>query len=257
MAADPSLDVAGLSVVITGAGQGIGRAFANRFARAGAHVTIAEVNAETGARTRSEIEAAGHSAAAEVVDVTDADAVHRLIEVTVERFGRVDVLINNAAVEAYEPLLEIRLESWRRHLEVDLTSYFLCGQAVARQMIRQGDGGRIINLASINSFGAERGLAHYASAKGGVAQLTRAMALELAEHRILVNAIAPGPISTEKTAAMFAQPEFAESLSRIPLGRPGTADEVAGVALFLASDAASFMTGSIVLVDGGYLSGLS
>jgi NAD(P)-dependent dehydrogenase (short-subunit alcohol dehydrogenase family) len=243
--------------VVTGAGQGIGRVFAARFAEAGARVTVAERNGDTAERTAAEIRAAGGTADVAVVDVADPTAVAELMERVVERCGGIDVLVNNAAVEAYEPFLEIELDSWRRHLDVDVTSYFVCGQAVARRMVAQGRSGRIINMASINSFGAERGLAHYATAKGGVAQLTRAMALELAEHGILVNAIAPGPIATEKTAPMFAQPEFAESLSRIPLGRPGTADEVASVALFLASEGASFMTGSIVLVDGGYLAGLS
>ena len=173
----------------------------------------------------------------------------------VQRHGRLDILVNNAAVEAYEPFLEISLESWKRHIETDLTGYFICGQAAARRMAAQG-GGRIIHMASINSFGAEVDLAHYAAAKGGVAQLTRAMAVDLARYNVLVNAIAPGPIATEKTTPLFALPQFQPSMARILLGRPGTAEEVAAAAVFLASDEASFVHGSVLVVDGGYLAGL-
>jgi NAD(P)-dependent dehydrogenase (short-subunit alcohol dehydrogenase family) len=247
--------LAGKVTIITGAGQGIGRGIAQRFAQEGALVVIAERNAESAERTAAEIGAMGGAVEAARIDVTDAEAVERLFAGVAMRHGHLDVLINNAAVEAYEPFMEISLESWQRHLATDLTSYFICGQAAARQMIPQG-GGRIIHMASINSFGAEAGLAHYAAAKGGVAQLTRGMAVDLARHNILVNAIAPGPIATEKTAPMFALQEFAPSMARILLGRPGTVAEVAAVAVFLASDEASFVHGATFVVDGGYLAGL-
>jgi NAD(P)-dependent dehydrogenase (short-subunit alcohol dehydrogenase family) len=245
-------------VVITGAGQGIGREMAIQFAGAGMHVIVVDIVAESAAATTERIDAQwpGNATSA-AVDVTDDARVDELFDRVARTHGRIDVLVNNAVTETYEPFLEISQESWRRHIDVDLTSYFTCGQAAARRMVTGNRGGRIINLASINSFAVEPGLAHYAAAKGGVAQLTRAMALELAEHRILVNAIAPGPIATEKNVELYERPEFASSLSRVPLGRPGTPAEIASVALFLASDGASFMTGSIVLVDGGYLSGLA
>lgn len=244
--------------VITGAGQGIGREIAFHFAAAGMHVVVIDILAEKADATVTQILAeSGGQASSIPLDVTDADRVNEAFETIVATHGRVDVLVNNAATETYEPFLEISQESWRRHIDVDLTSYFTCGQAAARQMVAGGRGGRIVNLASINSFAAEPGLAHYAAAKGGVAQLTRAMARELAEHAILVNAIAPGPIETEKNEELYKLPEFASSLSRVPLGRPGTPAEIASVALFLASDGASYMTGSVVLVDGGYLSGLA
>jgi glucose 1-dehydrogenase len=244
--------------VITGGGQGIGREIATQFAGAGMHVIVADIMAEQAEATTARIEAEWPgSATAAAVDVADAGRVAELFDTVAGTHGRIDVLVNNAVTETYEPFLEISQDSWRRHIDVDLTSYFTCGQAAAHQMVEGKRGGRIINLASINSFAAEPGLAHYAAAKGGVAQLTRAMALELAEHEILVNAIAPGPIATEKNVELYERPEFASSLSRVPLGRPGTPAEVAAVALFLASDGASFMTGSIVLVDGGYLSGLA
>lgn len=243
-------------VAVTGGGQGIGRVIAERFAGAGAAVAVLELDARTGQSSVDALRAAGARACLQTVDVSDAGAVERALDAVRDEFGTIDVLVNNAAYERYEPFLEIELESWRRHIEIDLTAVFVCAQAVARRLVAAGRPGRIINLASINSFAAEPGLAHYAAAKGGVANLTRAMALELAPHGILVNAIAPGPISTEKTAPMFTQPEFAASMARIPLGRPGSAAEVAGLCLFLASDDASFMTGSVIPVDGGYLTGL-
>jgi NAD(P)-dependent dehydrogenase (short-subunit alcohol dehydrogenase family) len=244
--------------VITGAGQGIGRELASQFAGAGTHVIVVDIAAEKAEATTERIDAEWPgSATSAAVDVTDAGRVAELFDTVARTHGRIDVLVNNAVTETYEPFLEISQDSWRRHIDVDLTSYFTCGQAAARQMIAGERGGRIINMASINSFAVEPGLAHYAAAKGGVAQLTRAMALELAEHGILVNAIAPGPVATEKNVELYERPEFASSLSRVPLGRPGTPAEIAAVALFLASDGASFMTGSIVLVDGGYLSGLA
>jgi NAD(P)-dependent dehydrogenase (short-subunit alcohol dehydrogenase family) len=241
---------------VTGGGQGIGRVIARRFAQEGAAVAVLELDELTGQASADALRALGGRVALQAVDVTDAAAVERALDAVEAELGTVDVLINNAAYERYEPFLEIELDSWRRHIDVDLTAVFIGAQAVARRLVEAKRPGWIVNLASINSFGAEIGLAHYAAAKGGVANLTRAMALELAPHGILVNAVAPGPIATEKTAPMFSQPEFAASMARIPMGRPGTAEEVAALCAFLASDDASFMTGSIVPVDGGYLTGL-
>lgn len=243
--------------VITGAGQGIGRAIARAFASAGMSVVVADVLCEKAEETVALIRSERGDAIALHTDIANVESVVSLFDSVRERLGGVDILVNNAATETYEPFLDISQESWRHHIDVDLTGYFTCGQIAAREMIALGREGRIINLASINSFGVEPGLAHYASAKGGVAQLTRAMAVELAPHRILVNAIAPGPIETEKNVEVYKLPEFKSSLSRVPLGRPGRPEEIASVALFLVSDGASYMTGSVVLVDGGYLSGLA
>jgi glucose 1-dehydrogenase len=248
--------VAGRVVAVTGGGQGIGRVIASHFAAAGAAVAVFDADAETGRESHAALLADGAIAVLEIVDVTDIDATAAALERVEAALGTVDVLVNNAAYERYEPFLDISLESWERHIAVDLTAVFTCSQLVARRLVAEGRPGRIVNLASINSFAAEPGLVHYAAAKGGVANMTRAIALELAPHKILVNAVAPGPIATEKTGPMFATAEFAASMARIPLGRPGTAAEVAGLCTFLASDDASFITGSVIPVDGGYLSGL-
>jgi len=245
--------LAGRRALVTGAAQGIGRVIARRFAAEGAEVIAWDIQRDALEAVVSELSEAGGVAHGDVIDITDEQAVAAALAALA---GPVDVLVNNAAFERYEPFLEISLKSWRQHIDIDLTAVFICSQAVARGMVAAGVDGRIVHLASINSFGAEPGLAHYAAAKGGIATLTQSMAIELAAHGIRVNAVAPGPIGTEKTLPLYDQPSFQASLARVALGRPGTPEEVAAACLFLASDEASFVTGATLLVDGGYLAGL-
>jgi NAD(P)-dependent dehydrogenase (short-subunit alcohol dehydrogenase family) len=243
----------GKVAVVTGGGRGIGRAIAERFAEEGARVAIAELRAE-GEQVAGELRAAGHDAAAVPTDVSEPDDVGRMVDVVVERFGRVDVLVNNAAVSLGESFLETSLATWQRTLAVNLTGAFICGQAVARTMVARGGGGRILNMASVNSVAAEKGAASYVAAKGGLALLTRAMAVDLAPYGILVNAIAPGPIRTEASAPIFDQERYRRGIEHgVPLARAGSPAEVAAVAAFLASDDASFVNGTTVVVDGGFL----
>jgi NAD(P)-dependent dehydrogenase (short-subunit alcohol dehydrogenase family) len=243
----------GKVALVTGAGRGIGRAIAERLAGEGAHVALAELRPE-GEAAAEALRAAGYDAVCVPVDVADADDVERLVDQVLARFGRVDVLVNNAGVSLGESFLETSFATWQRTLAVNLTGVFLCGQRVARAMVDRGEGGRIVNIASVNAIAAEKGAASYVASKGGIAMLTRAMAVDLAPHRILVNAIAPGPIRTEASAPIFDEESYRHGIERgIPLGRAGTPAEVASVVAFLASDDASFVNGTTVVVDGGYL----
>lgn len=241
--------------IITGSAQGIGCAIAKAYSIEGARVVIADTMSQPGEQVVSVIQSQGRQAVFVRADISLPDNIQHLMETTMQRFGRIDILVNNAAVSAYEPFLEISLESWSHILAVNLTGTFLCSQAAARVMAQSGTG-RIINLASTNSFVAEKHTAHYVSSKGGVAMLTKAMAVDLAPYGILVNAIAPGPIKTEKTADAFADAAISDHiLSRTLLKRPGEVSEVADAAVFLGSDAASYITGHILAVDGGFLAG--
>jgi NAD(P)-dependent dehydrogenase (short-subunit alcohol dehydrogenase family) len=201
-----------------------------------------------------EIAAAGDRAIAAGVDVGDAGQVQAWVDRIVAELGRLDVMFANAGIAHSAPFLEHAEAQWQRVLRVNLTGVFLCGQAAARQMVRQGGGGRIIATASINGFRGVENLVGYNVAKAGVIELTKTMAVELAGHGIRVNAIAPAQIDTRMTRTL---PEEARQrrLARIPLGRFGDVDEVARAALFLASDDASFVTGHTLAVDGGYLAG--
>lgn len=242
------------TVIVTGAGRGIGRDLAAAFAAEGASVIVAEVDESSGRAAADELTRTGATAHFVHTDVGDPGSVEALVATTMRDHGRIDVLVNNAAVSLGGTILDTSFDVWSRTIAVNQTGAFLCSQHVARAMVEAGTPGRIISLASVNSFAAESGAASYVASKGAVLALTRSMAVDLAPHGILVNAIAPGPIRTETTAAMFDEPAYREGIRRgIPLGRSGSGQEVARGAVFLASEESSFVTGSALVIDGGYL----
>ena len=243
----------GRVVAITGGALGIGRATALLFAAEGALVALGDVEIGAAEAVAREIAERGGKAVAVGVDVGDAGQVQAFVERVVAEFGRLDVMFANAGIAHAAPFLAHPEAQWQRVLRVNLTGVFLCCQAAARQMVTQG-GGRIITVASINGFRGVENLVGYNVAKAGVVELTRTMAVELAQHHIAVNAIAPAQIDTRLTRTL---PEDARRrrVERIPMGRFGEPEEVARAALFLASDDASYITGHTLAVDGGYLAG--
>jgi NAD(P)-dependent dehydrogenase (short-subunit alcohol dehydrogenase family) len=243
----------GRVAAITGGALGIGRATGLLFAAEGAAVALADVEVEAAEMVAREIVAAGGRAVAIPVDVGDAAQVEAFVERVVRDLGRLDVMFANAGIAHSAPFLAHPEAQWHRVLRVNLTGVFLCCQAAARHMARQG-GGRIITTASINGFRGVENLVGYNVAKAGVVELTRTMAVELAPYHITVNAIAPAQIDTRLTRGL---PEEARRrrIERIPMGRFGEPEEVARAALFLASDDASYVTGHTLAVDGGYLAG--
>ena len=239
--------------VVTGADSGIGKATAIALARAGYDVGITWHGDEAGAAaTTEEVEAVGRRALARPMDLSDLPDAAGVIDALVKGLGGIDVLVNNAGTIASKPFLEQDFAGWRSVLDVDLDGAFLCSQRAARHMVGAGTPGRIVNVTSVHEHIPLVGFSAYCAAKGGLGLLTRVMALELAEHGIRVNAVAPGAVATPMSGQEDV--DLAE-LERpgIPLGRPGDAREVAEAVVFLASPAASYVTGASLVVDGGLL----
>jgi NAD(P)-dependent dehydrogenase (short-subunit alcohol dehydrogenase family) len=234
--------------IVTGGTQGIGLACAERLIREGARVMLVDIKPE-GEQAAQQL---GDSARFFVADVSLKADVDAMIAATLQQFGRIDILVNNAGVTHAADFLDLSEEDFDRVLRINLKSMFLCGQAAARVMVKQGSGS-IINMSSVNSELAIPNQVPYVVSKGGVNQLTRVMALNLAPHGIRVNGIGPGTILTELAKkAVLASPEARHTiLSRTPLGRCGEPEEVASIAAFLASDDASYMTGQTIFADGG------
>ena len=240
--------------VVTGAASGIGRACAERFAAEGAKIVLSDVDAAKGEEAAEAIQAQAGDAIFVACDVGDKSQVDALIESAVAAFGRLDCAIANAGIVHPCDFLDLAEDDFDRVLRVNLKGAFLTGQAAARQMVAQGAGGTIINMSSINAVVAIPHIAPYIVSKGGVNQLTRVMALALADKGIRVNGIGPGTIGTEMAMQVLSDPaRMQAAMSRTPMGRVGDPDEIASVAVFLASEDSSYITGQTIYADGGRL----
>jgi 3-oxoacyl-[acyl-carrier protein] reductase len=241
------MNLADRVAIVTGGGRGIGRAIALRLAEAGASIVLNDI--EPVETVVKEIKAMGRQALPALADVSSAVEVERLVEEAISAYGRIDILVNNAGIARDQLLLRMTEEDWDKVLAVDLKSVFLCTRAVLKYMVKQR-WGRIISLSSIAGIMGNPGQASYAAAKAGIIGFTRTIAKEVASRGITVNAIAPGFIDTEMTRQLKA--DWKEELKKqIPLGRLGSPADVAEAVAFLASDAASYITGQVLVVDGG------
>ena len=246
----------GKSVIVTGAGRGLGQAMANALAQAGAAVAIFDVNHEDADVAVNQIRAFGGHAIAVVIDVTDSQQVQTGIRTVAEAFGGVDVLVNNAGVTSRSPFEDLEEADWERILHVNLGGVYQCSRWVARHLIHDNKPGSIINIASISGLVGNRGgmNSHYCATKGGVIALTRSLAVEWASYRIRVNAIAPGYFVTPMTDRLknINRAFYDELVGRVPLGRFGEGSDLAGAVIYLAGQASIFVTGHVLVIDGGY-----
>jgi 3-oxoacyl-[acyl-carrier protein] reductase len=244
----------GRSVLITGAANGIGRAIAGRFAAAGCRLVLLDLHAESLERAADELRRDGAEVLAEACDVRDAAQIQAVLDQAVHRFGRLDVAVSNAAVYPNTAVVDMEEAEWDLVLDTNLKGSFLVTRAAARQMLRQGGGGKLCLIASGAYSSARRGASHYSASKAGIVMLAKTLALELAEHRINVNVVSPGLI------AVGTRPGVSEQykqvlLQTIPWGRAGTPEEIAKTVFFVCSPDAEYLTGSVVSVDGGASAG--
>lgn len=250
----PRLDVTGQVALVTGAGSGLGRSIALALAEAGADVIVTELPSriENARSVVQSIQSMARRALAVKLDVTSLKSIQRMVETAIHGFSRIDILVNNAGINVPKDALDVAEQDWDRVLDVNLKGVFFCAQAVGREMVKRRSG-KIINIASQNGVVGYYQRAAYCSSKAGVVNLTRVLAIEWAPYRVNVNAVAPTFVLTPLTEKMFANPRFSREIRRrIPLGRLGKPEDIAGAVVFLASPAADLITGHTLLIDGGW-----
>jgi NAD(P)-dependent dehydrogenase (short-subunit alcohol dehydrogenase family) len=248
--------LAGRTAVVTGAGQGLGQGIAEGLAQFGADVAVVDIDGDNATRVAEGIEEAGGRAIGLTCDVRDQAQVRSTIRAVVEAFGKIDTLVANAGIGDRNTAEDMRLEQWDRVIDVNLRGVWLFDQEVGRHIIGRGGGGGIVNIASVAGLvGLTTGNANYSASKGGVMALTRDLAVEWAPHGIRVNAVAPAQIKTPLVLDLMASKPETEAyfLSRLPLGRLADVEDIVGPVIFLASDAAAWTTGHVLVVDGGNL----
>lgn len=248
-------DLSGKTAIVTGAGQGMGRGIALRLAEAGAQLVIAGRTLSKCENVATEIREKGREAIAVACDVTSLDDLDKTVAQTMEAFGHIDILVNNAGgMHPFTPFVDVRPDTWQGTIDRNMKGSYFLTQKCVKQMIAAGRGGRVINVASTAAFKPDYQLAAYNSAKAGMVVMTRSLAIELAPHGILVNTVAPGPIHTDNTAEIYADPQIAKMVKqRVPLGGPGEPDDVANAVLFCSGAASKHMTGGLIVIDGGFM----
>ncbi len=244
--------------IVTGARRGMGRTHALTLAKAGAKVIVSDISLEGCEKVVKEIKKDGGEGLALKCDVTKKQEIEQMVKKTVEKWGKIDILVNNAGIVEFKPFLELTEQDWDKTLDINLKGYFLCAQAAAKEMAKKKSG-VIVNIASV-AMGQQGigfpNIVHYCASKGGIVGMTEALALEMAAYNIRVNAIAPGMIDTPMVDPVMKDPQQKKGiLARVPMHRMADPQEVSNLVLFLVSDGSSYMTGSTVVVDGGWLAG--
>ncbi|MBU3964520.1 SDR family oxidoreductase [Patescibacteria group bacterium] len=251
-------DLNGKVAIVTGARRGMGRTHSLLLAQAGARVVVSDIDLKECEKVVAEIKKAGGQAIVVKCDVTNKKDIDQMVSKTIKEFGKIDILVNNAGICQFKPFLELTEEEWDRTLDINLKGYFLCAQAVGKEMAKQKSG-VIINIASVAMGQVGVGfpnIVHYCASKGGIAAMTEALAVELAPYNIRVNAVAPGMIETPMIDPIKQDPKAMEAiLAKVPMRRVAKPEEVSNLVVFLASDESSYMTGSMVVIDGGWLAG--